>query len=68
MIDPVAATEIISNFTRTQYVGNNIVSSHVEHLKTRGATVVEEVAYITYNAQGQEESKYEIGSTVDIHI
>ena len=53
MIDPVAATEIISNFTRTQYVGNNIVSSHVEHLKTRGA---------------QEESKYEIGSTVDIHI
>ena len=69
MIDAVGAPQVVSNFNRQQYVGDQIRVAHVEHVEHAGATKVETVVYVTYTAQGRNEEPYNpAGSTVDIII
>lgn len=69
MIDSVIPIHVVSNYQRTTQVGDNIVVSHIQHVKVNGTTIVEEVRYVSYNAQGQKiEQPKQIGTTVDITV
>jgi hypothetical protein len=66
-IPPILPTQIVSNYTRTAYVGEDLVTTHVEHQMVNGAIRVSELGYTLYNRNGElVDSPKPVGSNVDI--
>jgi hypothetical protein len=66
-IPPILPTQIVSNYTRTSYVGEDLVTTHVEHQVVNGAVRVQETGYTLYNRNGElVESPKPSGTNVDI--
>jgi|SaaInlLV_10m_DNA_1039704.scaffolds.fasta_scaffold171242_2 hypothetical protein len=68
-IPPILPTQIVSNYTRTAYVGDDLVTTHVEHQVVNGAIRVAEVGYTLYNGMGQlVDSPKPQGTNVSIDV
>ena len=66
-IPPILPTQIVSNYTRTAYVGEDLVTTHVEHQMVNVAIRVSELGYTLYNRNGElVDSPKPVGSNVDI--
>lgn len=69
-ISAIPPIQVISDYTRKTYVGNDLVTTHVQYQKTNaGNTIVNEVTYTTYNAKGEiEPPRKPEGTKLDILV